>query len=357
MTVMTDVMFGKMQLLKQMGFNHAEIGDTLGVDRRTIDYWVRKQAAPSSPKKKEAARSPKQQQMAARTKKAFELLGRWKKVVGRDYTPVRKKEKLRETLVQLYDSPAKVARQLKVEFNIDASRSTVRRDLKRKKYKPKKVRKTVYLTKKHKEDRLAFARWYLRTKNVPKIIFSDEKDFDSNGLTNEYEWLPEGTKMTKKRACQMRNGPTVTVWGAIADNGFRVCSIVNKQSITKEVYQTQLLAPVVAKLRAKCTEGFVFMQDNARPHCGGLEWLKKRGVKVLSWPWPSLSCDLNPIEQLWRILDVAVKRRGPFGTEELTRFVEDELAKVSSSTIDKLVGSFARRLRSVMTAKGEIVKP
>lgn len=345
-----------MQFLKEIGFSNAEIGDTLGVDRRTIDYWVRKGSPPSSPKK-QLGKSPKQKRMEARTKKAIELLGRWKNVVGKDYTPVRKKEKVRETLVQLYDSPAKIARQLKVEFDIDASRSTVRRDLKRVKYSPRKVRKTVYLTKKHKEDRVAFARWYLRTKNAPKIIFSDEKDVDSNGLTNEYEWLPEGVKRTKKRACQMRNGPTVTVWGAIAEGGFRVCSIVNKQSITKEVYQNTLLAPVVGNLREKCKNGFVFMQDNARPHCGALDWLKKRGVKVLPRQWPSLSCDLNPIEQLWRVLDVAVKRRGPFGTEELTKFVEDELAKVPSSTIDKLVGSFPKRLRKVISAKGEIVKP
>ncbi len=45
------------------------------------------------------------------------------------------------------------------------------------------------------------------------------------------------------------------------------------------------------------------------------EWLKKKHIKVLEWP--SLTPDLNPIDNLWRELKVRVVKRQPRNLNDL----------------------------------------
>uniref|UniRef100_A0AAQ4P3Q7 Tc1-like transposase DDE domain-containing protein n=1 Tax=Gasterosteus aculeatus aculeatus TaxID=481459 RepID=A0AAQ4P3Q7_GASAC len=58
-------------------------------------------------------------------------------------------------------------------------------------------------------------------------------------------------------------------------------------------------------------------KDNDPKHTAKItkEWLRHNSVNVLEWP--SQSPDLNPIEDLWRDLKMAVHRRSPSNLMDL----------------------------------------
>jgi hypothetical protein len=69
--------------------------------------------------------------------------------------------------------------------------------------------------------------------------------------------------------------------------------------------------------------------------------------------WPAQSPDLNPIENLWRIIKHNIaKRPVAKGVEELENQVQEEWQLVSQEVIQELIDSMPSRIAEVIAARG-----
>ncbi|GJQ84718.1 putative phosphatidylinositol-3,4-bisphosphate 4-phosphatase [Trypoxylus dichotomus] len=97
---------------------------------------------------------------------------------------------------------------------------------------------------------------------------------------------------------------------------------------------------------------WIFMQDNDPKHTNkrAKRWFRENKVEIMDWP--AQSTDLNPIENLWALIENVVFELKAETATALWEVIEASRFAISSEHCQHLVNTMPRRHRAVIANKG-----
>ena len=130
-----------------------------------------------------------------------------------------------------------------------------------------------------------------------------------------------------------------------------------KEKITAKIYlkiiETNLL-PFLTATRDLVASNPVFQQDNAPIHNARVtkKWFKDKNIEIMDWP--ASSPDLNPIENVWKIMKDNIQKRENFPrtVKELKIALKEEWSNFDMSVLRRVVDSMPQRIEAVLEANG-----
>jgi hypothetical protein len=143
-------------------------------------------------------------------------------------------------------------------------------------------------------------------------------------------------------------------WGGFSFGGS--CPLTTTSTRMKSSdYQALLdgsLLPYGSKIAGR---GYVYQQDNARPHVSNstMEWLKSHRIRTVVWP--ARSPDLNPMENLWSNVSKGVYGEGRQYNKilDLDKSVSRHWDSIEPQILENLIDSMDRRLDEVIMNNGD----
>lgn len=220
--------------------------------------------------------------------------------------------------------------------------------------------KKPFISPKNRRARIEFARAHVNW-TVSKwrtVLFSDESKFNIKGSDGfKLVRRPKGQRLNPRYSTGTvkHGGGNVIVWGCFSGHGIgpihRIDGIMDR-FMYKDILQDVMLPHAEEEMPLK----WIFQHDNDPKHTAKCvkEWLSVKKIEVLDWP--AQSPDLNPIENLWEIVDRKIQRENCKGKDSL--FTQAELAwrSISKDVLNNLIESMPRRCEAVLKSNGYATK-
>ena len=247
------------------------------------------------------------------------------------------------------------SRKLAIELATSASsiRRILKLDLKLKPYK-----KTVepFLTDDHKAKRMQFSNWVRNNfckEDTMRILFSDEKMFDIDGIynvQNDRIWAVDraeadvkGGRMRKRKFPQK-----VIVWLGVCSKGVSPLVIFEKGSVDHSRYIAEVLPIALAYGNKVFGNNWTFQQDGAMPHTHARtqQWCRDNFPAFIEKNrWPPNSPDINPLDySIWDELAHSMNWSNVRSKKTLIKELKLSVKRIRQEVVLESCSSWTNRL-------------
>lgn len=270
---------------------------------------------------------------------------------GQRYLLREIKKNRRQTLMNLTESTG-----------LEVSPSTLRREIHESEFSSRIAVPKPYISEKNAQKRLKWCKERVNWTNeeLKRIIWSDECSIEMGQNSkvircwrkSEEKWNPECLRPTFRSGRQ-----TAMVWGCFVRGRLGPLVILPKGQLNGGNYVNILESHFLDFWQEVSEElGYVlFQEDNAPIHTSRIAktWRAAMGIDCLQWP--AQSPDLNPIEQIWKMLKDAVQDRDPpiRHIQDLDQVLQEEWRSLDLRKVENLVDSLPERISEVIKQKGQ----
>ena len=144
------------------------------------------------------------------------------------------------------------------------------------------------------------------------------------------------------------------VWAGISVAARTELVFIENGTMNGDRYIEECIIPHVIPYAQFIGNAFQLMHDNARANTARIVSDVLNEVEINVMDWQACSPDLNPIENVWDILQKRVRRRVdvPETLHELRVHLQEEWYSIPQADIARLIGSVEGRLQEVIQAGG-----
>ena len=220
--------------------------------------------------------------------------------------------------------------------------------------------KKPFLKEHHQRLWLQFARAHKNwtVEDWKKVLWTDESSFEIGKFSRQVVFWRKKEEKYKKKCLvpTFKSGQTSTmVWGAFFGHTRAPLAVVppgqqSAKNLIDNIYDKELI-PFLEE--ADPDHKLTLMEDNAPVHTAQLsrEYLSDYDIKKMDWLAQSL--DLNPIENVWKVLKSNVQELyQPRSVKEMHEALNQAWADFPDEILNHLIDSMPRRMEAVIEAKG-----
>ena len=254
--------------------------------------------------------------------------------------------------------PFATPRQLKHKLQLDVSVDTIDRRLAEAGLPGRVARHVFQLTDDHKRQRLSFAHGYERwtVDDWRRVVFADIKTFEGEGSHGQV-WVRRPVGEAANPAYSVAHKPhpvSVPAWGCFSAHGPGYMAMFEGSldaAGLRDIFRDYLL-PTVQEHFGEGADWWLLHDNDPGRHKSQVLKTFMHNHYIRPLDFPPYSPDLNPIENVWREMDLRMASTQADTKDALEKLVQKTWASLTPEYCSKLALSMPKRIAQVIERKG-----